>query len=282
MDSTYDDFIQQLHKKHTTTERFAATSAIGNWTTAVLLTLFPEQAKNKLHSKEDIIRKLENLENNLKSLLDAMDERFTGDVNSTAEAFIQKLPAIHDLLNTDIKAIWAGDPAAKSEYEIVRSYPGFYATAFYRIAHELFLLNVPMMPRIITEYSHSRTGIDIHPGATIGSHFCIDHGTGVVIGETCIIGNNVKLYQNITLGALSVSKELAEVKRHPTLEDNVVVYAGATILGGETIIGAKSTIGGNVWLTRSVPVNSTIYHQGAIKVKHPEEGTTTENRISNF
>jgi len=138
---------------------------------------------------------------------------------------------------------------------------GFYAIAAYRIAHELHSLGVQGTPRIITEHAHSKTGIDIHPGASIGDHFCIDHGTGVVIGETSVIGDHVKIYQGVTLGALSVNKEDATKKRHPTLEDNVVVYAGATILGGETVIGKGSVIGGNVWLTSSVPSNSKIYYQ---------------------
>ena len=157
--------------------------------------------------------------------------------------------------------MYEGDPAAKSRDEIVRTYPGFYAIAAYRIAHELHALGVKGIPRIITEHAHSRTGIDIHPGASIGSHFCIDHGTGVVIGETSVIGNNVKIYQGVTLGALSVNKEDAEKKRHPTLEDNVIVYAGATILGGDTVIGRDSIVGGNVWITSSIPANSKIYYQ---------------------
>ena len=148
-------------------------------------------------------------------------------------------------------------PAAKSREEVIRTYPGFYAVAAYRIAHQLHLLGIQGIPRIITEHAHSKTGIDIHPGAKIGNHFCIDHGTGVVIGETSVIGNHVKIYQGVTLGALSVNKEDATKKRHPTLEDNVVVYAGATILGGGTVIGRGSVIGGNVWLTESVPPDTT-------------------------
>jgi serine O-acetyltransferase len=157
--------------------------------------------------------------------------------------------------------MYTGDPAARSRSEVIRTYPGFYAISAYRVAHKLVELGVPGIPRIITEHAHSRTGIDIHPEARIGNHFCIDHGTGVVIGETTVIGNHVKIYQGVTLGALSVNKEDAQRKRHPTLEDNVVVYAGATILGGETVIGQGSIIGGNVWLTRSVPAGSKIYYQ---------------------
>jgi serine O-acetyltransferase len=157
--------------------------------------------------------------------------------------------------------MFEGDPAAKSRSEIIRTYPGFYAIAAYRIAHQLHVAGITGIPRIITEHAHSKTGIDIHPAASIGNYFCIDHGTGVVIGETTVIGDHVKIYQGVTLGALSVNKEDAEKKRHPTLEDRVVVYAGATILGGETVIGHDSIIGGNVWITKSVPPNTKIYYQ---------------------
>src|SRR5690554_430759 len=157
--------------------------------------------------------------------------------------------------------MYTGDPAAKSKTEIVRSYPGFYAIAAYRIAHLLYRQGIALIPRMITEFAHSKTGVDIHPGARIGSYFCIDHGTGVVIGETAVVGDYVKIYQGVTLGALSVNKEDADKKRHPTIEDQVVIYAGATILGGETTVGRESVIGGNVWLTKSVPPQSKIYYQ---------------------
>ena len=160
----------------------------------------------------------------------------------------------------------AGDPAAKDEFEVIRAYPGFYAIAMYRIAHQLLLLEVPLIPRILTEWAHARTGIDIHPGARIGEFLYIDHGTGTVIGETTVIGDHVKLYQGVTLGALSVEKYMADTKRHPTIEDRAIIYSGATILGGDTVIGHDCVIGGNVWLTRSVPPHSTVYHQPIIKV----------------
>ncbi len=167
---------------------------------------------------------------------------------------------VHELLLKDADAILHGDPAAVSATEVIRTYPGFYAIAVYRLAHEFYQLDVPLVPRILTEHAHSRTGIDIHPGASIGERFCIDHGTGVVIGETVVIGDEVKIYQGVTLGALSVRKELAQTKRHPTLQDRVVVYSGATILGGQTVIGHDSIIGGNVWLTKSVPPFSKVYY----------------------
>jgi serine O-acetyltransferase len=183
-----------------------------------------------------------------------------------ADRFFTNIPELYRILNTDIEALLAGDPAARTRFEIIRAYPGFYAISFYRIAHALIDLNIPLLPRIITEYAHSKTGIDIHPAAEIGEYFFIDHGTGIVIGETTIIGDHVKLYQGVTLGALSVDKSMASVKRHPTVEDHVIIYSGATILGGETIIGHNSIIGGNVWLTKSVPSNSTVYHRPDIEV----------------
>lgn len=180
---------------------------------------------------------------------------------TTSKNFFDDLPRLHALLHEDVVAMYEGDPAAKSVSEVIRSYPGFYAIAAYRLANALAGLGVSEIPRMITEHAHSKTGIDIHPGATIGRAFCIDHGTGIVIGETAVIGNHVKIYQGVTLGALSVSKADAQKKRHPTLEDHVVVYAGATILGGETVVGRHSIIGGNVWLTRSVSPHSKVYYQ---------------------
>ncbi len=172
--------------------------------------------------------------------------------------FFDYIPTLRTLLKKDVKATYNGDPAAKSEAEIILSYPGFQATTTYRIAHFLYKRDIPLMPRMMTEIAHSETGIDIHPGATIGPSFCIDHGTGIVIGETSDIGHNVKLYQGVTLGALSVPKSKSTTKRHPTLGDHIVVYAETTILGGDTQIGSNSIIGGNVWITQSIPENSKI------------------------
>jgi serine O-acetyltransferase len=170
---------------------------------------------------------------------------------------------MRQVLATDVRAAFEGDPSAKSYDEIVFSYPGVFAVMIYRIAHQLFVQGVPLLPRIMTEYAHSVTGIDIHPGAQIGESFFIDHGTGVVIGETTRIGKHVRLYQGVTLGALSVPRDgrnrLKEKKRHPTIEDEVIVYSGATILGGETVIGARSVIGGNVWITQSVPRDTKVF-----------------------
>lgn len=174
---------------------------------------------------------------------------------------IDEIPEFRRLSSSDAKAALDGDPAARSTEEVILSYPGLEALLVHRIAHFLYCKGVPIIPRIMSEYVHGRTGIDIHPGATIGEECFIDHGTGVVIGETCTIGTRVKLYQGVTLGALSVKKVMADKKRHPTIEDNVTIYAGATILGGETVIGEGSVIGGNTWITESVAPGSRIYNR---------------------
>ena len=189
------------------------------------------------------------------------------DAKAIVADFVSRLPEVKRLVATDVQAAYEGDPAATSPMEVIMAYPGLYAVTIHRLAHELYRLKVPIIPRIMSELAHSRTGIDIHPGATIGERFFIDHGTGVVIGETCVIGSNVKLYQGVTLGALSFDKDpvtgalVKGVKRHPNVEDNVVIYAGATILGGETTIGHDSEIGGNVWLKDSVPPHSRVYNK---------------------
>jgi len=183
------------------------------------------------------------------------------------QQFIDKLPSIKKVLLEDARFILESDPAAKDLIEVIAIYPGFFAIYCYRIANSIDQLSVPLLPRMITEYAHKTTGIDIHPGATIGSPFSIDHGTGIVIGETAVIGNFVKLYQGVTLGALSVDKTKASKKRHPTIEDNVILYAGCTILGGSTIVGRNSIIGGNVWLTESIAPFSVVYHKSEIIVR---------------
>ena len=189
------------------------------------------------------------------------------DAKAVVAAFVARLPEVKRLVGTDVQAAYEGDPAATSPMEVVMAYPGLYAVTIHRLAHELYNLKVPIVPRIMSELAHSKTGIDIHPGATIGERFFIDHGTGVVVGETTVIGRNVKLYQGVTLGAKSFQKDpetgalVKGIKRHPNVEDNVVIYAGATILGGDTTIGHDSEIGGSVWLIHSVPPNSRVYNQ---------------------
>ncbi len=186
------------------------------------------------------------------------------DFDSTARAlvleFLRKLPRIREVLQTDAEAAFQGDPAALSKEEVIVAYPFIEAIAVQRLAHELYVRQIALIPRIMTEWAHSRTGMDLHPGATIGSHFFVDHGTGTVVGETCNIGNHVKMYHGVTLGARSTSggQQLRGHKRHPTIEDDVTIYPGATILGGETVVGAGSTIGGNVFLMGSVPPNSLV------------------------
>lgn len=183
--------------------------------------------------------------------------------NDVALKVIQEIPNLRLSLAEDIKGAYDGDPAAKSHDEVIFSYPGLYAITVYRIAHLLHKHGVPQLPRIMSEHAHNITGIDIHPGAEIGQRFVIDHGTGVVVGETSVIGNNVRIYQHVTIGALSLppnaGKKLRGAKRHPTIEDDVIIYSGATILGGETVIGARSVVGGNVWLTRSIPPDTKVF-----------------------
>lgn len=198
------------------------------------------------------------------------------EANDIALKFLAKLPDIRELLQTDTEAAFNGDPAALSKDEVIVAYPFVEAIAVQRLAHELYKLDVALIPRIMTEWAHTRTGIDIHPGAKIGSHFFIDHGTGTVVGETCEIGNRVKMYHNVSLVArsLAAGQALRGVKRHPTIEDNVTIYAGATIIGGETVVGAGSTIGANVFLMQSVPPNSlVIYEEVNVKVMSKKEKT---------
>jgi serine O-acetyltransferase len=220
---------------------------------------------------------------------ESTDEDITEKAENIALEFIKKLPKIKEYIETDVQAAYDGDPAAFSEDEIIYSYPGLYAVLVNRIAHELFLLGVPVIPRMMTEYAHSVTGIDIHPGATIGKYFFIDHGTGIVIGETTVIGNNVKIYQGVTLGALSTrgGQALKNKRRHPTIEDNVTIYSGASILGGDTVIGKDVVIGGNAFITRSIPEGAKVsvknqelrYNYDASK---PVERVDVENEAAWF
>jgi serine O-acetyltransferase len=223
-------------------------------------------------TSHDLRCRIERAEEAIEIALAPLQPANRDHTNDVAHLFFHhKLPELIDKLWLDAHAIYEGDPAARSVDEVVSTYPGMLAIAIYRIAHEFRLMDVPVFPRMLTEIGHQRTGIDIHPGARIGQSFCIDHGTGIVIGETAELGNYVKLYQGVTLGALSVAKELASTKRHPTIEDHVVIYANATILGGDTRIGHHSIIGGNVWLTESVPAYSMVYHKGDVKVKQRED-----------
>ena len=255
-----DSFIQRIFKNHQACGKCPRSEAIADFYEHFLGLLFPNFASKPLENTDEVKSGFAELQKELQMLLVELGD--PGEQLVTR--FMSAIPELYERIDKDIEATYEGDPAATSKDEVVRSYPGFYAIAAYRVAHSLLQLQVPILPRAITEHAHSKTGIDIHPGATIGEYFCIDHGTGVVIGETTIIGNHVKIYQGVTLGALSVAKEDANIKRHPTIEDHVVIYSGATILGGQTVIGEHSVVGGNVWLTRSVPAHSKIYYKASI------------------
>ena len=208
-----------------------------------------------------------NLRDQLARLLDPLDV----DAEATSDEFFTALPGLHEALLEDARATLAFDPAATSLEEVITTYPGFYAITIHRLAHRLGQLGVSLLPRMLTEYAHGKTGIDMHPAAQIGHSFFIDHGTGLVVGATAIIGDNVKLYQGVTLGALQVEKALANTKRHPTIENDVIIYANATILGGETVVGHHSILGGNVWITRSVPPYSRVYHESKVNVRNKHD-----------
>jgi serine O-acetyltransferase len=267
-----NSFLEKLHQSHQECSDCPSPQVIQQFFESLLGLLFPEHSVQKIKEKSELKARMEELQERLSKILQRNTHLHEQDGQQLGTQFFENLERIYDWINQDVDAMYAGDPAAKSRTEILRSYPGFYAIAAYRIAHELHLLGIKLIPRMITEIAHSRTGIDIHPGAQIGQHFCIDHGTGVVIGETTIIGNHVKIYQGVTLGALSVDKADADSKRHPTIEDGVVIYAGATILGGKTVIGKGSTIGGNVWLTKSVDPGSKVYYQA--QVHHADSSKT--------
>lgn len=257
-----ESFLEQLYQSQRECPECPSPEVVSRYFTDLLGVLFPDHRKKPINSLNEFASHIEDVKLQLIQLLvKTPDNRHLPQVPTVVNQFFDSLESIHNKLLEDIEAMYSGDPAAKSHREVIRTYPGFYAIAAYRMAHALHELQVRGIPRVITEHAHSKTGIDIHPGAKIGNHFCIDHGTGVVIGETTVIGNHVKLYQGVTLGALSINKEDAHLKRHPTIENNVVIYAGATILGGETVVGHDSVIGGNVWLTASVPPHSKVYYQ---------------------
>jgi len=253
-------FIDRLYLSHRESKNLPSPSLVCGWLDGILKLLFPELADRRYRNVREFQQHFQDIKLELFTILETLQDALPSPPDQIEDAFLERLLVVHELLLKDADAILHGDPAAVSITEVIRTYPGFYAIAVYRLAHEFYRLNVPLVPRILTEHAHSLTGIDIHPGASIGERFCIDHGTGVVIGETVVIGDEVKIYQGVTLGALSVRKELAQTKRHPTLQDRVVVYSGATILGGQTIIGHDSIIGGNVWLTRSVAPFSKLYY----------------------
>jgi serine O-acetyltransferase len=256
-----EDLTLKIFEAHKNCPKCPSTKVIHTFFEELLGLLFPEYANYPLKDLPQVRDKYAHLKNELHVILGNNPQLHGVDGTYITDRFFQGLSDVYSSIHEDVEAMYTGDPAARSKTEIIRSYPGFFAIAAYRIAHLLHEEGVSLIPRMITEIAHSRTGIDIHPGAKIGRRFCIDHGTGVVIGETTVIGNDVKIYQGVTLGALSVDKADADAKRHPTIGDQVVIYAGATILGGNTTIGARSVVGGNVWLTKSIPEDSKIYYQ---------------------
>jgi serine O-acetyltransferase len=236
----------------------------------VLGVLFPHFATRVLCREDSIRSDLDQVGQSLAQLEAAIGQLHPTMPAGVVDGFLNGLLSVHETLEADARAILEGDPAARSYDEVVLTYPGFYAIAMYRVAHLLWNLGLPLLPRLLTEFAHEKTGIDIHPGATIGRRFCIDHGTGVVVGETTHIGDGVKLYQGVTLGALTVEKSLADLKRHPTIEDEVVIYSGATILGGTTVIGHHSVVAGNAWLTQSVPPNSVVSRRSEVRPRQTQ------------
>ena len=256
-----NEFISKLFERHISKSNLPSPQLVEGFMEDLMGNLFPAYSNRKVVSATKLLEDFERNKQQLIHLLQHIEDSLERSPSVLANDFFQEIPVIYEKLISDAESIEKGDPAARNIEEVMRSYPGFYAICVFRFANLLHQYKVPSIPRILTELAHQKTGIDIHPGATIGTNFFIDHGTGIVIGETSVIGDNVKIYQGVTLGALSVSKEMAETKRHPTIEDNVVIYAGATILGGKTIIGKDSIIGGNVWLTKSIEPNSTVYHQ---------------------
>ena len=259
-------FINKLYQQHQkSTRTFPDKALASEFIDGFFEFLFIPDRQKKL-TEFEMSKEMESYKSHLSTLIYDV----VGDGPRTQEIankFFDDVPAIYDALLKDAEAIIQFDPAAESMEEVLVAYPGFYATAVHRFSHQLWQQGVKILPRVFAEYAHGKTGIDIHPGAKIGKSFFIDHGTGIVIGETTIIGDNVKIYQGVTLGALSVNKGVAKSKRHPTIEDNVVIYSGATILGGDTVIGKDSVIGGNVWLTNSVLPRSIVYHKSESTIK---------------
>jgi serine O-acetyltransferase len=260
-----EDFIDLLRKTHK--EEWEASPPAQHaiaWLNELVQILFPTNQLPKYTSYNGVLKKNQiELENILLSYLNPK----TINIEEKVAAFYASLESIYKNLRLDANKIYEFDPAASSINEVIVSYPGFYAITVYRIAHQLVNLNIPILPRILSEFAHRNTGTDIHPAAVIGVPFMIDHSTGIVIGATAVVGNNVSIYQGVTLGALQVAKELAEVKRHPTVEDNVVIYARSTILGGKTIIGKNSVIGGSVFLTKSVAAYSQVFNMHRLRIE---------------
>ncbi len=240
--------------------------------------LFPIKINKNINLQEIEIR-LERMELRLKELLIPLQKSLKKEASVISKDFFLKVPEVFSVLLKDADTFFKSDPAASCVQEIILSYPGFYSLCIYRLSHVLYRQEVSVLPRVMSEYAHGKTGIDIHPGAQIGKDFFMDHGTGIVIGETTVIGDNVKIYQGVTLGAIYVERSLKDIKRHPSIEDNVIIYAGSTILGGKTLVGHDTVIGGNVWLTESVPPHSVVYRQHKAIIKDSKEFSEPINFI---
>lgn len=265
MKSTFAEYLNSISNSYCTdvpsmidTQRFVDD---------LLVLLFPIRGNRKIDLRETEIR-LERMRLRLKELLIPLERDIKESPENIAKQFFEQLPVVYKNLLEDAETFVKSDPAARCVEEVILCYPGYSCLVVHRLAHVLHTLEVPVLPRVMSEYLHGLTGIDIHPGAQIGKNFFIDHGTGIVIGETTHIGNNVKMYQGVTLGALFVEKDMADKKRHPSIEDNVIIYAGSTILGGKTIVGHDTIIGGNVWLTESVLPHSVVYRQHKVNIRN--------------
>lgn len=273
----YEHFIDSIFRKQNEDpHRYGGRQVAGNFIRELFDILFAGffsdlSFRDRTQVEDGISRFLLDAKKKLEPYLQQTSDSSSKDINDVLRNFQDALPSLYELIWEDAIAAYGGDPAAESVKEVILAYSGFYAIAVHRVAHALHNLQVPIFPRMLSEYAHEKTGIDIHPGAKIGRSFFMDHGTGIVIGGTSIIADNVKIYQGVTLGALSVSKSLASVKRHPTIEENVIIYAGATILGGDTVIGRNSIIGGNAWLTQSVPPFSIVYQKNEVRVRNSKE-----------
>jgi serine O-acetyltransferase len=266
---SWPDFLDQLASERPTGDKGQPVRAQSEeFVRRALALLFPQFAGYDEQCGVDVRADARCVERVLAAALAAV----TDHVDQIVQPFLATLPATQAMLLEDARAIHDGDPAAESLDEVIIAYPGFLAIAVHRMAHELYALEVPLVPRLLSEWAHRETGIDIHPGATIGHSFAIDHGTGIVIGETSHIGDRVRIYQGVTLGALAVSKHLANRKRHPTIGNDVVIYANATILGGNTKVGEGSVIGGNVWMTSSVPPRSVVQFASTVGKRPVDDG----------
>ncbi len=254
------EYVKPLYQSYLNSSKCVPLSTVSQWMGNLLNVVFPISIELVFADEKDFGFYMEDLKLDLDKILECSLRGTDLNSNEISDHFFSQLPLIQSTLDSDIDAIYLGDPAAQSREEVIRCYPGIRAIAAYRIGHFFYKLRVPILPRMITECAHSQTGVDIHPAAEIDAPFCIDHGTGIVIGATAKIGPNVKIYQGVTLGGLSVKKEEANIKRHPTIEEGVVIYAGATILGGNTVIGSNSTIGGNTFITKSVAPDTIVYH----------------------